>query len=252
MISRMLIALGLAIAVVALAASASSGSAQQPSQQPQPPVPIQTQPGTGISVVGEGVVLAKPDVARITLGVEVFDQSLANAQAQAAQRMDAVVAKLKADGIADPDIRTVSYTVTPQYDQRGDQNQPVLRGYQVQNMVEVRSTSISGLGPLLDDALGAGATRIFGISFEASDTEGLKNQARDQAMQNASNKAQQLARDAGVSLGRPTAIEESDTGGITPVRQLSAAPQAAPAATTPIQPGELRITTTVRVVWSIQ
>ena len=47
-------------------------------------------------------------------------------------------------------------------------------------------------------------------------------------------------------------FDEADTGGVTPVR-LSVAPQAAaPAATTPIQPGELRVTTTVRVIWSIQ
>ena len=245
MIPRLFTALGLAVAFAALIAIAPTGLAQQP-------VPVPPQPSTGISVVGEGIVLAQPNIARIMLGADVFDQSLANAQAEAARRMDAVVARLKADGIADTDIRTVSFNVTPQYDQRGDPNQPVLRGYQVQNTIEVRSTNVAGLGPLLDDAVAAGATRIFGISFEADNMEALKNQARDQAMQNATNKAQQLARDAGVSLGRPTSIDEADTGGVTPVR-LSVAPQAAaPAATTPIQPGELRVTTTVRVIWSIQ
>jgi hypothetical protein len=164
--------------------------------------------------------------------------------------MDAVIAKLKADGIADSDIRTVSYNVTPQYDQRGDQSQPVLRGYQVQNMVEVKTTNVAGLGALLDDAVGSGATRIFGINFEASDMEALKGQARDQAMSNAQAKAQQLAKDAGVTLGRPIAVDESDTGGVTPLRAPAAAQAAAP--TTPIQPGQLQISTTVRVTWSIQ
>jgi uncharacterized protein len=243
-IARIVLALGIAICAAALVALAPAVLAQT--------VPVQPQPGPGISVVGEGIVLAQPNVARITLGVDVFDQSLANAQAEAARRMDAVVAKLKADGIADDDIRTVTFNITPQYDQRGDQNQPVLRGYQIQNLVAVRTTNVAGLGPLLDDVVNSGATRISGISFESDSMEALKNQARDQAMQNATNKAQQLARDAGVSLGRPTSIEESDTGGVTPVR-LALAPQAAaPAATTPIQPGQLQVSTTVRVVWSIQ
>ena len=244
MISRIVFALGICMCAAALFVLAPAGSAQT--------VPVQPQPSPGISVVGEGIVLAQPNVARITLGAEVFDQSLANAQADAARRMDAVVAKLKADGVADDDIRTVSFNITPQYDQRGDQNQPVLRGYQVQNLVAVRTTNVSGLGPLLDDAVSSGATRIFGISFESDNMEALKNQARDQAMQNATNKAQQLARDAGVSLGRPTSVEESDTGGVTPVRQTVAPLAAAPAATTPIQPGQLQVSTTVRVVWSIQ
>lgn len=244
MISRIVFAIGLCVCAAALIALAPAGSAQT--------VPVQPQPGPGISVVGEGIVLAQPNVARITLGAEVFDQSLANAQAEAARRMDAVVAKLKADGIADDDIRTVSFNITPQYDQRSDQTQPALRGYQVQNLVAVRTTNVTGLGPLLDDAVSSGATRIFGISFESDNMEALKNQARDQAMQNATNKAQQLARDVGVSLGRPTSVEESDTGGVTPVRQTVAPQAAAPAATTPIQPGQLQVSTTVRVVWSIQ
>src|SRR6185312_6307465 len=81
-------------------------------------IPVQpaASPG-GVSVVGQGIVLAQPDVARITIGADVTDPSLANAQAEAARRVDAVVSKLKADGIADTDIRTVSYNVTPQYDQ---------------------------------------------------------------------------------------------------------------------------------------
>ena len=86
-------------------------------------------------------------------------------------------------------------------------------------MVEVRSTNVGGLGSLLDDVVSSGATRIFGINFESSDVEALKNQARDQAMGNALAKAQQLAKDSNVSLGRPISIEESDTGGVTPVQQ---------------------------------
>jgi uncharacterized protein len=244
-IGRFLVALGGAASLAAVLGLASRGWAQTIPVQPPQPTP-------GISVVGEGIVLAQPDVARITIGAEVFDASLANAQSQAAQRMDAVVAKLKADGIADTDIRTVSFNVTPQYDQQNaNQGQPTLRGYTVQNMVEVRTTNVSGLGALLDDAVGSGATRIFGISFEASDMESLKSRARDQAMANAQAKAQQLARGGGVGLGRPISIEESDTGGVTPVQVRTAAPAAA-APTTPIQPGQLQISTTVRVVYAMQ
>ncbi|MBV9134507.1 MAG: SIMPL domain-containing protein [Chloroflexi bacterium] len=246
MIGRMLLALGSAASLAAVVALAPRVWAQT--------IPVQpTQPTPGVSVVGAGIVLAQPDVARITIGADVSDASLANAQAEAARRMDAVVAKLKADGIADNDIRTVSYNVTPQYDQGPNQGQPVLRGYEVQNMVEVRTTNVGNLGSLLDDAVGSGATRIFGISFEASNMEDLKNQARDQAMANAQAKAQQLAKDGNVSLGRAIAIDESDASGVTPVQVRTAAPAAAQAAPqTPIQPGQLQISTTVRVVYAIQ
>jgi uncharacterized protein YggE len=239
---RLLPIAGLAAAAAALLAAAPLGAAQT----------IQSQGPSGISVVGEGIVLAQPNVAHVTLGVEAFDASLTNAQADAARRMDAVVNKLKAYGILDTDIRTVSYNFSPQYDQQ-NQNQPVLRGYQVQNLVDVKTTNVGGLGPLIDDTISSGASRVYGIRFEASDMASLKNQACVQAMQDARAKGEQLARDAGVSLGRPMSIDESDTGGATPVPAAAralAAPSAA--VSTPIQPGELSVATTVRVVWAIQ
>jgi uncharacterized protein YggE len=215
-------------------------------------VPSQTQANAGISVVGSGIVQAQPDTARITLGVDLTEPSLTQAQSEAAQRMDAVVARLKADGIAESDIRTVSYNVTPQYDQGNNPGQQVLRGYEVQNLVEVKTTNVPGLGALIDDAVSAGASRIFGIAFEASDMEGLKSQARDQAMANAQGKAQQLAKDAGVTLGRVIAVNESDAGGVTPVQVAPRAAAPAAAVTTPIQPGQLQISTNVTVVYAIQ
>lgn len=213
---------------------------------------VSAQQAQGISVVGEGLVTATPNVARITLGVEVINASLNAAQAEAANRMDAVVKTLKAAGVADSDIRTVSYSVNPQYDFKDNQN--VLRGYQVQNLVEVRVTNVPGLGPLIDGVVASGASRIYGIRFESDNPSGLKDQARDLAMQNAKAKAEQLARGAGVSLGRPIYIEESDTGGVTPVRaEALSAPVAADGgrSVTPVQPGELQVRTTVRVVWGI-
>src|SRR5258708_10914608 len=122
----MLVALALSALIGVLLAAAPLGSAQT--------IPVQPpQANTGISVVGQGIVLAQPNVARITLGAEVFDQSLANAQAEAARRMDAVVNKLKAAGIVDTDIPTTAFNINPQYDQR-DQNPPALPRYQLHNL----------------------------------------------------------------------------------------------------------------------
>ena len=62
-----------------------------------------------------------------------------------------------------------------------------------------------------------------------------------------------IASDGSPVPGVTVSIDESDTGGVTPVRaQAPAALAAAPAPQTPIQPGDLQVTTTVHVVWSIQ
>lgn len=206
----------------------------------------------GISVVGEGVVTATPDVARVTLGVEVTNVQLQAAQADAAARMEAVIQRLRAAGIRDEDVRTVSYTVEPQYDGRGE-GAPTLRGYRVQNLVSVRVSDLPNLGRLLDDVVASGATRIFGIQLDVSDPSGLRAQARDAALRDARTKAEQLAGGTGVSLGRPLYVEDVAGGPVTPVEaRADVATLAAGAPPTPIQPGRTELRATVRVIWSMQ
>src|ERR1044071_4820399 len=109
-LARIFPPLGLAVGIPALVSHAQPTTAQ--------PIPVQPQAtNNGISVLGSGIVTATPNTARVTLGVEVTDASLANGQAEAARRMDAVVSKLKAAGIQDTDIRTTNYNINPQYDQ---------------------------------------------------------------------------------------------------------------------------------------
>ncbi len=240
------------VVVAALVAVVGASGVQTSRALAQTPPQILTTQPSGISVSGEGVVTAQPNVAHLTLGVEVFNPSLSAAQADASSRMDAVIKKLHADGIADGDIRTVGFSINPQYDNRDNQN-PTLRGYQIQNLVDVKSANVAGLGALVDDVVGAGATRVYGIRFEADNAQQLKDQARDLALQNARIKAEQLARGTGVSLGAPILVEDNESGGVTPVRAApAAAPAAAAAPATPIQPGELQIRSTIHVVWSIR
>src|SRR2546423_7037427 len=66
-----------------------------------------------IVVNGTGRVGVAPDTALLTLGVESQAAGLAEATSDAGRRMSAVVARVKALGVADTDIATVSYSVDP-------------------------------------------------------------------------------------------------------------------------------------------
>lgn len=186
--------------------SAASVSASRLAQS----VPIQ--PGSsltsGIIVTGEGRVTVQPDIAQITLGVDVTNASASAAQQAAASQMDSVVSKLKQEGIADKDIRTVSYNLTPEYDY-SNRSTPTLKDYRATNLVSVTVRDISKVGPVMDAVAGAGATRIQGISFSVSDPTAATTQGRDEAMKNAKAKADQLAKTAGVTVGAPISIEET-------------------------------------------
>jgi uncharacterized protein YggE len=216
--------------------------------------PARAEQDSGISVVGEGRVTATPDIARVTFAVERTDPSLNQALADAAGAMTAVQDRLIQLGVRSEDIRTVSFAVSPIYDNPRPADTttsgvPALRGYRVSNAVEATIRTFDSTGSIIDAVVGAGANRVNGISFETSRLADFKAQARDLAVADARAKAEQLARLAGVSLGRPRLIEESDASGGPPVRATA---MAAPAAeNTPIAGGELEVRTTVRVVWDI-
>jgi uncharacterized protein YggE len=203
---------------------------------------------TGLSVIGEGRVITSPDLARVVLGVERFDASLARALADASSAMENVIDRLVQLGVSRDDIKTIRFSVSPVYDGRGES--PALRGYRVSNSVSATIRGLDRVGVVIDESVAVGATRVEGIAFDTSRLPQLKDEAREQAMANARAKADQLAGLGGVTLGRPILIEESDPTGAPPVRQTAAPTTAAPEAT-PIEGGQLEIRTVVKVVWQI-
>lgn len=217
---------------------------------PVPPTGSYVQ--TGISVTGDGRITVQPDLAQITVGVEVSNKSAAAAQQQAATQMDAVVSQLKQQGIAEKDIQTVRYDLSPEYDY--STRTPVLNGYRATNLAMVKVRDISKVGPILDAITASGATRIQGISFSVSDPTAATTAGRDEAMKNAFTKADQLAKAAGVGLGAPVLIEEISSAPPVPIdiSARQAAPAAGIAAPTPINPGTQEVAVSVRVIYAIK
>ena len=163
----------------------------------------------GIWVTGMGEVTAIPDVAIISLGVEARATTVAEAQAQAAEAMDAVMDVLNDYGVASKDIKTQYYSIYPV--RRWDDGKETLIGYRVSNTVTVKIRKIEDTGGIIDAVTSAGGdyTRINGISFTVDDPDAYKVEAREEAMADAKAKAEQLAQLAGVTLGKPTYIAES-------------------------------------------
>jgi uncharacterized protein YggE len=190
-------------------------------------------------------VVVAPDLARVSIGVERVEPSLQQALDAAARDMNAVIERLVQLGVAREEIKTVHFAVSPVYAPR---EPATLQGYRVTNVIQATIRGLERVGPILDQAVAAGATRVHSIEFDTSRLPELKDQAREQAMANARAKAEQLARLAGVTLGPVVSIEESDTGGAPPVPAATA--RAADAAT-PIEGGQLEVRTTVRVTWAI-
>jgi len=207
----------------------------------------------GIWVNGMGKVTIAPDVAIVQVGVQAQASTVADAQSQASSAMDKVMTALTSNGVAKKDIKTQYFNIS-QVTKWDDKSQTqIVIGYQVSNSVTAKIRDLGKAGDIIDAVAAAGGdlTRINGISFTLDDPTAANAQARDEAMADAKAKAQQLAKDAGVTLGKPTYINEN-TYVPTPIYGYpAAADKSAAGVSTPISPGEMDITVNVQVTYAI-
>jgi uncharacterized protein YggE len=254
---KFLVVLSAALLVIILGA-AGCDTLSPPSSVSQARSPVSgifNQQSTGIWVTGEGKVSAVPDVAILSLGVQVQSDSVAEAQNYAATAMTAVANELDNFGIVQKDIKTSQFSITPVRKWSEKDGREVLVGYQVTNIVTARVRQIENTGAIIDAAARAGGDYIVinSISFTVDDPSAYYEEARELAMAEARTKAEQLADMGKVKLGKPTYINE--TGAYIPVvrdfyGEAAMSAQAAPS--TPISAGEMEIRLSVQIVYSIE
>ena len=216
---------------------------------------IFNQQNTGIWVNGEGEVSVVPDIAVLSLGVEVQASSVAEAQSYAATAMTAVVNELENFGVAEKDIKTSRFSISPVRRWSEKDGREILIGYRVNNTVTAKVRDIDNTGAIIDAAARAGGDYIVinSIGFTVDEPSEYYEETRELAMADAKAKAEQLAKLGGVKLGKPIYINES--GAYIPVVRdfYQEAAIAAPAApTTPISAGEMEIRLSVQVVYGIE
>jgi uncharacterized protein YggE len=221
----------------------------------------------GISVNGTGKVTVTPDIAQLSIGVEARAGTVAAARQGAAQALEAVRASLRRNSVEDRDIQTQALSIQPEYGSRPiavpvplpggvrppvESGEPVIVGYIASNVVVVKVRNLDNASKVLDDAVEAGgdSTRVNGIFFTVDKPERFEAEAREMAMKDARARAEALAKDAGVSLGKARSIAES-VGGPFPYRGGPVAAQASGDVATPLSPGESEVTIQVNVTYNI-
>jgi uncharacterized protein YggE len=203
---------------------------------------------SGIIVTGTGQASAPADVLRLSLGVGRDAEDVATAVAAVAERTDAVIAALRAQGVSDADIHTSTVNIYPQY--RETMNQ--VAAYRAAHMLTVSTTDLNGFGRLLNAAVDAAGNdlTVDHLGFDVTDKKALQDEARRLAFAQAREKAAQLAELAGQSLGSIAAVE--DTYGHSPFRQAARASRGGMglAPEIAVSPDEHAVEASVTVRWS--
>ena len=162
-----------------------------------------------VTVVGEGVVKIKPDIAQVNIGVEVVKPTVKEASAEANEIMDAVLASLTEAGVEEKDIQTSGFSIWVErvYGPDGSFDDEQNR-YHVSNSVFATLRDLDSVGATLDAAIEAGANNIYGVTFSLDDPKSVESDARAKAVENAKAKAEELAALNGVEVGAVVSISE--------------------------------------------
>ena len=231
----------------ALLLPACAARAQQP--ETTPPARERT-----ITVTGTGAVDRTPDQAVIMLAIENTAPTAQAAAESNAQSMERLIAALRRLGFGEDRVRTVSYQLHPEYarnEPRTNLEEPRIIGYRAMNMVRVTVDDIKRVGEVIDAALAAGANRVTGLHFQLRDPHAARHEALAMAVDRARAEAEVLARALGQTLGPVLSI--STTGMIPPPMPVAMdrAEALAFRATTPIEPGTMRVEATVTAVYRL-
>jgi uncharacterized protein len=201
-----------------------------------------------VTVVGRGEAKGTPDTGYVQIGVETEANTTEEALEQNNAQVAAIIEKIKQLGVAEEDIQTSNFSINTRYDNDGRR----VVGYQVSNIVSVTIRNLEQTGTLLDQVVQIGANRVYGINFGVDDPSELLAQARDKAVADARDKAEQLAQASGASVGRVLVITEN-VGSQSPIPMPMRSEIAEQdAAAVPIQTGRQTVSTQVQVTFELQ
>ncbi len=195
---------------------------------------------TTLNLAAHGETRLAPDMATITLGIQVDAPTAQAAMTQNAAGMNKVFAALKKAGISERDIQTSGLNLNAQY--AYEQNAPPrLTGYQASNQVTIRVMELSRLGGAIDAVVGAGANQIQGVGFGLKDPAAAENLAREEAVKALVAKAELYARATGYKVARLVSLSEG--GGYTPAppMPMMAMARMEKDTSTPVAGGELSV-----------
>lgn len=241
------------ILIISILAMAGLLSACAPSGQPN-----YTPQYRSLYINANGTSELTPDIAYVNIGVHTESESAVTAVDMNNTHAQKVLTALQNLGVAGKDLRTTNFSISNAQKTSPETGQVIGTYYIVENFIIVTVRDLPKMGSLLDSAIKAGANYINNIQFDVSDDSAAMKVARDEAMDNALQQAQEMADAAGFQLGDIQYINYSQTvpmfssqytymdygkGGGGGMRADYSVP---------VNPGQLTLTATVSLTYAIK
>lgn len=198
-----------------------------------------------LSVVGEGKAEVIPDTAFVDVGITVSNvTTAAAAQARIDGVNNKIIDAMLALGIPKENIRTSNYSITPSYSfTPGEGNK--ITGYNGNATVEIKIKDLKMVTTVINKVTEMGANQITGTRFNIDNPQKYREQARDNAIANAKEQVEKLAKTLGIRLGRVVNIVETSANNPIAYEMKAVAAPGLGAGGPQLEPGTQTVTSTV-------
>ena len=217
-----------------------------------------------IIVKGNGEAVSIPDIATFSFSVTENGKTVKDAQDKANGKTSAALKAIKAGGVAQKDIKTISYNINPHYEYTQTQctttfcpaGKSVLTGYDVSQTIQVKVRDLAKAGELFDSIGSVGVQNVDSLAFSIDDIDSVKEIARTEAIADAKIKAQKLADNLGVRIVKITNFyDASDDQPVAYDRNMlmsEGAMSAKAMVATELPKGEQKVTASVLITYEIK
>ena len=206
-----------------------------------------TQPS--VRVHGEATVSVEPDQAEIDIGVVTQGPSSQAAAESNTSQANSVINQLKA-AAPTATIKTVNFSVNPNYRYSKDGGTPTILGYAANNTVRIELNDVSLVRKVIAAATESGANNVNRLNFTLKDEKPYRAEALGSAAAQARASAEALASSLHLHLGHVLLVEEGQPVIISPARQVEFS-KAESNTETPISAGNIDVHASVNVTFAL-
>ncbi|WP_180540459.1 SIMPL domain-containing protein [Nevskia soli] len=202
-----------------------------------------------VRVHGESTISVEPDQAQIDVGV-ITQGATAEAAGDAnSKQANTVIDQLKA-AAPTATVKTVNFSINPNYRYPKDGSAPTILGYTANNTVRMELNDVSLVRKVIDAATKSGANNVNRLNFTLKDEKPYRARALGEAAAQARASAEALAASLHLRVGRVLQLEEGQPVIVSPARQVEFA-RAESNTETPISPGNIDVHASVNITFEI-
>ena len=161
-----------------------------------------------ISITGSASLTAKPDIAVIELNVESIKETSLAAKQSVDLKVNEFLKRMPKFEISSKNV-SASNIVTEPNVEYSENDEPIVKGYVASRTLKVSLSQLAHLNDLLNFALQVGLNEIEDITLKSSLSSSLKKKAKKLAIEDAKNRAAEMAEAFGSRLGKIYSINET-------------------------------------------